>query len=967
MTPERWQKIEQLCHAALEREAYQRGAFLEEACRGDNELLIEVESLLAQEKTAEGFLGSASAEVAANVWTKMQGENGGQRMIGRRLGSYEVGSLLGVGGMGEVYQAHDTKLGRDMAIKVLPSIFVHDPDRAARFEREARMLAQLNHPNIATIHGLEQSNGIHFLIMELVPGETLADRIKRDGGVPVEEALGIAKQIAEALEAAHEKAIVHRDLKPANIKVTPEGKIIVLDFGLAKAFTGDATDANPANSPTISDAATWQGMILGTAAYMSPEQARGKVVDKRTDIWAFGCVLYELLSGTHAFPGADITEILAAVIKSEPDWSRLPGNTPSAIRALLGRCLQKDKTLRMRDAGDARIEIQEALAAPRDADGTTSVPAWKSKLSWIAAPVLLAGFAVLAFVHFRVTPPTVPVLQLSVPFPPNSLGGYAVLSPDGRRLVVMVTIEDKWLLSIRSLDSADLRLLPGTEFARGPFWSPDSKSIGFFVDGKLKIMSADGGPPEVLCEGAGQSASGTWNREGVILFSSIAHPIHRVNASGGACTSVTNPEGDSKHSSPEFLPDGKHFVYVVTSGNEAGRGLYVASLDNPTSRRLFADVSSARFVPSTTGKKYGYLLFIRGHTLMAQPFNSETLELAGDAIRVATEASFTFSFPSIGASASADGTLAYLNHIFVAKFQLTWMDRSGKELATPGSVQGHRDVLLSPDAKTAATVRWTNNGNDGIWLEDFQHGGETRFTSADLTGAPVWSPEGKWIAFGSGKGLYLKDASGEMREEPLLENENTKAVSDWSHDGRYLIYTENDAKGRGDIWYLEDPLSKSSEHRPVKFQGTEGIESQGQLSLDGRWLAYTSDESGQYDIYVRPFPTGPGRWKISVGRGLNREPRWRRDGKELFYLETTQPFNRLMAVPIESGSHGEFQAGTPQALFEFRAGPTVATSNYFLYSPSADGRRFMVIVQAGDDEPTLNVVTNWEKAALGSN
>jgi eukaryotic-like serine/threonine-protein kinase len=477
-------------------------------------------------------------------------------------------------------------------------------------------------------------------------------------------------------------------------------------------------------------------------------------------------------------------------------------------------------------------------------------------------------------------------------------------------------------------------------------------------------MSATGGPPQVLCDGTGIGAGGSWNRDGVILFGTngVGAPLQRVNAAGGACTVATKPEGDNGHANPEFLPDGKHFVYVVRGGDEAKRGLYVAALDNPSPRRLLADESSAVFAPSTNRKKYGYLLFLRGRELMAQPFSAETLQLAGDVFPVAGEASFSFNIPQIAASVSANGILVYETNL-LGRSQFTWLDHSGKELGKVGSIQEERHVALSPDGKTAATTR----PNQGIWLYDVQRGGETRFTSPTLPGsAPVWSPDGNLIAFSSGKGLYLKDANGGLKEELLLENGNAKTPSDWSRDGRYLIYTETDAKGQGDIWYLQDPLNKSSDRKPVKFQGTDAVESQGQLSPDGHWLAYFSDESGEGEVYVRPFPSGAGRWKVSVGQRRSGEPRWRHDGKELFFLEIGVPSNRLMAVAVQSGPRGEFLAGAPQALFEFRAIATTGIGNIFLYSPSADGQRFLVHVQPGDAAPTLNVITNWEKAALGN-
>jgi serine/threonine protein kinase len=866
---------------------------------------------------------------------------------GDKLGPYEILAPIGAGGMGEVYRAHDSRLNRDVAIKVSAAQF------SERFEREAKAIAALNHPNICTLYDV----GPDYLVMEYIEGET------PKGPMPLDEALRIARQVADALEAAHDKDITHRDLKPGNIKIKPDGTVKVLDFGLAKV--GRAAGATSENSPTLTIGMTEAGMILGTAAYMAPEQARGKEnVDKRADIWAFGVVLYELLTGKRLFQGEDVGEILASVIKEQPSLD----DVPRQVRPLLKRCLEKDPKKRLRDIGDVWALLVEEAEPATPAPPTQPPPApWhKSWLPWCIAAFVLLALMPANILHFRETPPPDPVLHLSVPLPGNAPAGFAALSPDGRRLVISRTVEGKSQLWLRSLDSPRLQLLPGTENARGPFWSPDGRSIGFFADGKLKTIPAAGGPPQVLCDGTGTFGGGTWNRAGVILFSTsgIGDPLRRVNASGSACTAVSKPEGGSRHGYPEFLPDGKHFVYVVHEGDEAKRGIYIAALDNPTSRRLLADESSAVFAPSTTGKKYGYLLFLRGNEIMAQPLSAETVQLAGDVFPVAAEASFSLNIPQIAASASAGGILVYQANLRGAGYQLTWLDRSGKELGKVGSIEEERHVALSPDGKMTATVR---AGNQGIWLYDVQRGRETRFTSPALSGvAPVWSPAGNLIAFGSGKGLYLKDASGGLKEELLLENGNVKAPSDWSRDGRYLIYTETDPKGQGDIWLLPDPLNKSSERRPVKFLGTDAVESQGQLSPDGRWLAYSSNESGQSEVYVRPFPSGPGRWKVSAGQDGSVQPRWRRDGKELYFLESGNARNRLMAVPVQSGPRGDFQAGAPQALFEFRALTVATTINSFLYGPSADGQRFLVNVQSGVAEPTLNVITKWEKVALAS-
>jgi eukaryotic-like serine/threonine-protein kinase len=475
---------------------------------------------------------------------------------GTRLGSYELLVQIGAGGMGEVYKAHDTKLGRDVAIKILPEAFAHDPERLARFQREAKMLASLNHPNIATIHGLEHSNSNHFLIMELVSGETLADRIKREGAIPVDEALKIAIQIAEALEAAHEKGIIHRDLKPANVKVTPEGKVKVLDFGLAKAFAGDTTNSNPSQSPTLSAVATMQGVLLGTAAYMSPEQARGKVVDKRTDIWAFGCVLYELLTGKQAFVGDDITEILAAVVKSEPDWRALPPTTPAKIRDLLRRCLHKDKTLRMQAAGDARIEIQEALAAPPTTEPVSLVPGrlvgWRLPVLVGLAVLIAAAVAGLAVWNLRPMPAK-PVSRTVITLPPGdqlaAMDHPAIaISPDGSKLAYVAFHAGTRQIFLRALDDLQATPLAGTEEANTPFFSPDGQWLGFFAGGKLKKIPVRGGTALTLGNAAGPRG-GAWSETGRIIFTpSNSSALEQIPDAGGVPEALTHlDQGDTGH------------------------------------------------------------------------------------------------------------------------------------------------------------------------------------------------------------------------------------------------------------------------------------------------------------------------------------------------------------------------------------------------------------------------------------
>jgi len=921
MTPSRWQQVEELYHAALECEPSERAALL---ARADPELRREVESLLAQDSSKTGALNRPP-------WARTNGSSVADSTValiasGTHLGPYKIEGPLAAGGMGEVFRGVDTRLGRPVAVKTSRDQF------SARFDREARAISSLNHPHICTLYDV----GPNYLVMELCEGETLAAHLKR-GKLSIQETIRYGAQIADALAAAHAKGITHRDLKPGNIMLGKSG-VKVLDFGLAKSPQDETL--------------TGTRMVMGTPAYMAPEQREGKECDARSDIYSLGLVLYEMATGKRA----------------EQGQMPLLNQLPQQLAHVIERCLAQDPEDRWQSASDVRKELEWAATSTPLPEST---PARRPRLAWSVAAVCLLAFAGLSFFYFRKTPPADPNLHLSAPLPEHTVPGYVALSPDGRRLVIQLEKEGTNQLWIRSLDSPQFRLLPGTENSRAPFWSPDGKSIGFFADAKLKTIPAAGGPPRVLCDGTGDYGGGTWNRAGVILFSTVGsggEPLHRVNASGGACTAATKPEGGNDHALPVFLPDGKHFVYLVRGGDEATRGLYVASLDtaldNSASRRLLADDSSAVFAPSTTGKKYGYLLFLRGRDLMAQPFNAETLQLAGDVFPVAADASFSMSTALIGASASATGTLVYEANLAPSGRQLTWLDRFGKELGKVGGIQGQYHVALSPDGKMAAAVRRDRQ----IWLYDLQRGGEARFTSPPLTGsAPVWSPDGNLIAFGSGynSALYLKDASGGSKDKVLLGSGNGKAPSDWSRDGRYLIYTESDPKSQGDIWYLLDPLAKSSKPKPVKFQGTEAKESQGQLSPDGRWLAYASDETGKQEVYVRPFPSGSGRWKVSAGRGSNREPRWRRDGKELFFLEYTPPSGHLMAVPVQSGPLGDFRAGVAQALFEFRAIGVITAANIFLYSPSSDGQRFLVNVESREAPPTLNVVTNWEKMALG--
>ena len=863
---------------------------------------------------------------------------------GSRIGPYEVIALIGEGGMGQVFRARDTKLNREVALKVLPDSFANDAERLVRFTREAQTLASLNHPNIAHIHGLEESAGVRALVMELVEGEDLSQRIAR-GAIPVDEALPIAKQVAEALEAAHEQGIIHRDLKPANIKVRPDGTVKVLDFGLAKALEPMTERIDATGSPTItSPAMTHAGMILGTAGYMAPEQARGKPVDRRTDIWAFGCVLYEMLTGKRAYEGEEVSDTLAMILRGEPDWS--PVSPP--LRRLLRACLDKDRKQRLQAIGDYRLLLDDPNASP----------APRHQPRWMIATAVAALVAfVIGIPYFRGASPVEPVRRFSVAVPENALIGFLALSPDGRQLVMNLPSleESRWQLWRRSLDSADAQPLEGTELARAPFWSPDARHIGFFVDGKLKTMPSSGGPAQELCDtGVGQG--GTWNADNRILFgNSNNFSIDTVSASGGPCVTVIEGTRQLRLTNPVFLPDGQSFLYLAIGDDSSTAGLYVASGGKGPGRRLLPDQSSAIFAPPRDGSTRGHVLFLRDNKLVAQSFDTSMLALIGDPVTVAENAVFGLNTLLVGASVANDGTLLHLA-ARPQRFQRTWFDRTGKELGAVGPNRDGRHVALSPDGQTIAITH-----DQAGWLYNVARSVETRFASP--ANQLVWSPDGSRIAYTANGDIFVQDTS-DGKQELLVQTENAEAPSDWSRDGRFLVYTVVDPKMQGDIWIVLNPLDTEANRKQMPFLQTKFVETQGHVSPDGRWMAYVSDESGRNEVYVRPFPDGAGKWRISANGG--REPSWRADGRELFYLDANNLLHRLMSVPIPERRDQAWDAEVPTPLFEFLTTSVIPQGNVSIYSPSADGSRFLIAIQAADSLPTLNVITNWQQLVNGS-
>jgi Tol biopolymer transport system component/tRNA A-37 threonylcarbamoyl transferase component Bud32 len=894
---------------------------------------------------------------------------------GTKLGTYEVTSHIGSGGMGDVYQAHDTKLGRDVAIKVLPEKFARDFERLARFQREAKLLAALNHPNIATIHGLEQSGDTHYLVMELVSGDTLRDRILLDGALPIEEALTIARQIAEALEAAHnsEKAIVHRDLKPANIKVTPEGRVKVLDFGLAKAFTAEPSAEDVGNSPTLSMNATAQGVIMGTAAYMSPEQAKGKPVNKATDIFAFGSVLYEMLTGKQAFTGGDVGDILASVVKTDPDWTQFPADTPPNIRTLLRRCLRKDRNQRLQDAATLRIEIEDALsgALPVNADlpiGAVAPqaisPARRLVIPAMAAALLLA-LATLAFTYFRGgPPPAAPEMRTEIVTPGATDSTSIALSPDGRQIVFAANSDGALRLWLRRLDTTQPRLLPDTEGASYPFWSPDSRSIAFFAGAKLKTLDTAGGAPQTLAD-AGNGRGGTWNRDGIILFApSTSGPIFRIAATGGNPVAVTRVNSlPGSHRFPQFLPDGRSFLFYATSAVPENSGIFLAALDSGEPKRLMGADAAGAYLP--VGDRTGWLLFPDEGNLRAQRLDLGRRELVGSPVATADSVSIDITLRSTAVSVSAAGLVAYRSG-GIANRQLIWYDRSGKMLGSLGEPDrsGLNGPRLSPDGRRVAVSR-NVQANSDLWLMDGTR--TTRFTfdpGADRW--PVWSPDGSRVAFVSGRAghtdIYVKPANGSGSEEPLVESADSKIPSDWSPDGRFLAFMVTDPKSLFDLWVL--PMGgASSANSKEKAKSLPLIKTPFNdatliFSPDGRWIAYDSDESGRWEVYIRPFngtspqSPGAGQWQVSTSGGEWQH--WRADGKELYYISLD---GKMMAVPITVNG-ASIEPGKPEVLFQTMVYGIGDPNSGPQWDLSRDGR-FLINTVLDEGIAPITLIQNW--------
>ena len=873
---------------------------------------------------------------------------------GTRLGPYEILAPLGAGGMGEVYRARDTRLGRDVAVKVLPTSLAADVDRLHRFEQEACAAGALNHPNILVIHHIDTHEGAPYVVSELLEGEPLRRRIGGTALAP-RRVIDYASQLAHGLAAAHEKGIVHRDLKPDNIFITKDGRVKILDFGLAKLTQPD--DGQRQTEIPTRRVDTNPGVVMGTVGYMSPEQVRGQPVDHRSDIFSFGAILYEMLSGRRAFHGQSTADTMSAILKEDPpELSETNKTVSPALERLVNHCLEKNPEQRFHSARDLAFAI-EALSgsSPTSAQtlaaiGTAPPRSLKSRelTAWIVAGVaVLAAAIAIAFPYFRRTTVETHAVRFTIPAPEKvSLTNFMALSPDG--LTLAFTARDtsgKSLLWVRPLGSFDAKELPDTDGAAYPFWSPDSHFVAFFAQGKLKKTDISGGRPQIISD-ATVGIGGTWNSDNVIVFTPTTRDaLYRVPADGGQLTAVTALDashGETSHRLPYFLPDGRHFLFV-SSNRRFENQLYVGSLDSKETKPLSAIHNEAAYAPP------GYLIFRRDDRLMAQVFDATSLQLTGDPFPIGEQLIFItgpVGFTSF--SVSNNGTLVYRTGT-AAGSELIWFDRQGKQLGLLRAGERDINVALSPDGKWVAYAAGT--GTRDIWLIDIGRGLPARFTFGPMYNwLPIWSPDGSRILFASNRdgpiNLYQKPASGAAMEEALFKSNEDKFPTDWSADGQFILYDVIDPKTRGDLWIL--PLS--GDRKPFPYLQTQFTERQAQFSPDGHWIAYSSDVSGQFEVYVQSFPNVGGPHRVSTNSGV--QPRWRRDGTELFYISADL---KLMAVDVKTGP-STFETGVPRQLFDTRL---VAPEGRNIYAVTSDGQRFLINSGESPFGAQLNVVMNW--------
>ncbi len=885
---------------------------------------------------------------------------------GSRLGVYEITAQIGEGGMGAVYRATDTTLSRQVAIKILPEAFAADPDRLARFEREAKTLASLNHPHIAAIYGFEKSSGLHALVMELVEGDDLSQRIKK-GAIPFDEALPIAKQIAEALEAAHEQGIIHRDLKPANIKVRPDGTVKVLDFGLAKAMAPAAASSPEAmNSPTItSPAMTQAGMILGTAAYMAPEQAKGKIVDKRADIWAFGAVLFEMLTGQRAFPGEDLTDTLAAVVRVEPNWTAVPATVPAAVVTVMRRCLQKDRKQRVRDIGDVSLALEGAFETTAALSGASerprSRPLWREVAAWglAIAGLVAAGLAAWRSPAISSAPPA-SRFSLTLDASEAALTSSGGVSPDGQAIVIQVAPAKDTRLRLRRLDATDTVPLAGTENGSSPFWSPDSRSIGFVADRTLKRFDLATSSVRPIATVAQPFRTPVWGRDGTILLTMLGQPLHRLSENGGTpepMGAFDNAANEVAQVQPVFLPDGRRFLYQSLRGAALASVVVLGSLDSDT--RVMLDVPDTSIVWAGEDR----LIFRRADALYVQGIRYDPLALVGEATQLVAEVGGVL-LQGRSESASATGTLVF-SEPSNRLVQFRWYGRDGRPQATVGEAgrYGRYPTFdLSPDGRRIVTARPSGSSAVGqnLWQIDADQGTVARITVGATDTDPRWSADGTTVIFGStrdnSRGPFRAGVAADTPVPVWKGDGRSFAMDDWSRDGKWLLFHE---PGVPVLMARQMDASGTPAGEPVVAARTlSGIVDQAQMSPDGKWIAYNANESGRYEVYVTPFP--PTGQRYSVSRAGGSQPTWRADGGELYYLTAEGALNAVKVLV----SGGTFNTSDPVELVRPRLGSVSPSLEQ--YAPHPSGTKFLFLETAGDEQSlSLGVLLNWPSLVPG--
>ena len=905
---------------------------------------------------------------------------------GTRFGPYEIADEIGAGGMGVVYRATDTTLDREVAIKVLPASMAADADRIARFDREAKTLASLNHPNIATIHGLERADGTTALVMELVEGPTLADRIEQ-GAIPADEALGIAMQIAEALEAAHGRNIVHRDLKPANIKLRPDGMVKVLDFGIAKALEPETVTSVP-QSPVLTTPATLAGVILGTAAYMSPEQARGKPVDQRADIWAFGCVLYEMLTGQPAFGGEDVPLTLARVLDRDTDLESLPAAISPAVRRTIQLCLQKDANKRVADIRDVKLALggEFETVSPQVAEALAVQPLWRRAMP-IAAAVLVTGVLVgLAGEMLRPASSSAalagdgassaaPIRRFAfnvgatTPLGQTGLGAELAISPDGSRLVYTANVDDAGIqLYMRPLDQFESQPVAGAEGARGPSFSPDGEWLvfGSGMGAGLRKISTRGGPSQTLTENINRQYGSTWGTDDTIIYSTtnnqdlLAGFLSRIPSAGGIPEVITTPEPGTSHIFPSFLPGSQAVLFTtrLLSGPASQGSVAILDLETGEQRELILGGFHARYVPT------GHIVFLRSGALWAVPFDLERREISGTETPIVENVASNGELGHAAYGFSDDGMLAYvrggdLEMTPGAVFSMLWVDREGREESLDIEAKFYLTPRLSPDGQRLAVTIADGLGVQvmDVWIYDLTRGTASRLTFDSGVGEmrPVWTPDGQSVAYFSSReeaGVFQRAANGTGPEERLTTALAQQQPEFFTPDGSQLVF-RTDPDGHFDL-HVQSLEDDSPSTPLLEMDYAEGYSA---LSPDGRWLAYSSNETETYELYVRPFPdVEDGKWQISTGGGV--EPLWSPDGRELFYRGFTDGNNDSVMVVAVDGEDA-FSAGPPQELFAdtyYFSGATIPN-----WDISSDGQRFLMLesVLSASQQTTIGFVENW--------